>query len=245
MKLFVFICSLILLCSCQTAQEKAQVQLEKTLIHFKSLESRLDKTCLVEVNLSGPTKAKYEQSYPEMASSISVSKNYLWDISGPSCRFKATDDEPSSWEENHLKILKGGFCTLLLGFQIQNPLFGVNWLEREKSFNEGVWHWSEPAKGVSHLSLQMNPLKISVTSEKDTLFEGFYSQGKAFPKLDLIQRKSQSSGLKISAIKYQNFSLDSVKSVFPRELEKMDLFILDERLGEFQLYATAQILRCE
>lgn len=238
---------LISLMGCQSAEKKAEVELESTLSQFQSLESRLEKKCLVEVSLSSPTQAKYEQSYPEQATSISTSKTFIWTLSSPqTCDFKSVSDELTAWEENHLKILKGGFCTLLMGFQVMSPMSGVKWLELDRTYKDGVWTWIRPSQGVEDFKVTLSPLKVQVTSERGVAFEGDYDQSRGpYPRLVQIQRQSPQSGLKISNIQFQSFAKGKVASISPRELDKMDLFILDERINEFQFYGTAKVLRCE
>lgn len=245
MRLFVFVLSLLTLSSCQSATEKAEIELQKKLIRFSSLESRIEKICLVETVLAAPTRAKYQQSFPNQADSISSSKNFLWKISPNRCEFTPVSEELSAWEENHLKILKGAFCTLLMGFQIQSPMANVDWLKIKKEYKDGSWTWVDPAAGIARLELILEPLKLKVTSEQKSEFVGEYSQEGSFPKLLSIQRLSARSGLRISSIEFQNFAEGRVQSVFPREIQNMNILILDDRFKDFQYYGQAQILRCE
>lgn len=238
--------SLVLLTSCQSASKKAEIELEKTLIRFSSLESRLEKSCLIESTLSAPTRAKYQQSHPDQAEAISLPKRFLWRVSHGRCEFTPLAKTLSPWEENHLMILKGAFCTLLMGFQIQSPLAGVDWIELEKEYREGVWSWSDPTPGIASLKLTPSPLKLVVTSEQGSRFTAEYDETSSFPKLLRIERiSSQQTGLELSPIQFQNFSEGRVQSIFPREMERVEISIKDSRLNDFQYYGQAQILRCE
>lgn len=239
--------SAFLLVSCQTASEKAEVDLQKTLIHFSSLNSRVEKTCLIEVHLSAPTQAKYQQSYPDQFQEVSESQNLIWKISSRRCELQFTSDTDSGWKANHLQILNGAFCSLLMGFQVQSPFSGVEWLQLKKSFHEKnkTFLWTSPAPGIKEVQLGLDPVQLKVQSEKGTQFFGEYTLASSFPHLSFIQRESGSSGLRVNATQFQELSKGQIQTVFPRELEKIDLFIRDENFKEFQYYGQAKILRCE
>ncbi len=244
MRAFLFAASFILL-SCQSAEKRAERELEGKLISFAKLESRIEKRCLVETTLSAPTIAKYQQSYPDQAQAISTSKNFIWEIAGVRCEFRSVSDEENEWEKNHLKILKGAFCTLLMGFQIQSPMSGVEWLKLEKTYQEGAFVWSKPSPGLEQLKMTLSPLSLWVLSEQGSEFEARYTEADSFPKIIEVKRQSSPSGLMVSGIKDQVFTEGRVEKVFPREIESLEISILDERFNEFQFYAQARILRCE
>lgn len=237
--------SFVFLISCQSASKKAEIELEKTLIRFSALESRIEKTCLVETTLSGPMRARYQESYPDQSESISLSKNYLWEVSHRRCEFQSNSKDLPAWEENHLKILKGAFCTLLMGFQIQSPWEGVDWIQADRTYREGAWTWKKPSPGIEELRWTFRPLKLRVTSEQGSEFTAEYLETSSFPRLLRMERRSSQSGLRLFPIEFQDFSNGDVSSVFPRELEKVDLSIQDASLTEFQYYGQARILRCE
>tara|TARA_Y100001935_G_scaffold253192_1_gene258750 strand:- start:2931 stop:3680 length:750 start_codon:yes stop_codon:yes gene_type:complete len=232
---------------CQSAEKKAEVELEKTLIRFSALESKIEKTCLVETKLSEPTQAKYESSFPEESETVRGSKNFIWKIRGNSCEVEPTGEIHQKWMGNHKKIIQSAFCTLLMGFQISSPFTGPNWLEapREYSKSEGNWTWKDPISGISQVRLHLEPTVMSVSSEKGTQFVAQYGSQPGIPQLQSIYRESSGSGLMISALQFQNLKEGAVTSLFPREVEAFQILIKDSHFKEFQFYGQAQVLRCE
>ena len=235
----------VFLTSCQTASEKAQVNLDKTLIRFQALENRIEKSCLVATSLAAPTKARYQESYAKEGKEVRSEENFLWEISGSRCEVKPVTPSSAAWEENHHKIIKAAFCTLLMGFQMESPLKGVPWMDLKKEWNEGVWSWMRPSPGIASARLRLEPVELEVTSTQNTVFTARYVTEGAFPKLKSLKRESAGSGLELEALHFQDFSQGKVVSVFPRELEEFDLFIRDGAIQEFQLYGHVKIQRCE
>jgi len=232
---------------CQSGQKKAERNLAENLIYFSALESRIDKTCLIETKISEPTLARYQLSFPEESKLVVKEKNFIWKVKNLRCEIEPTGEGEGQWLTNHEKITEAVLCQLLMGFQLQSPLEGPKWLElpREYSKGQNMWTWRDPLKGVSQVLMKLDPLQLEVKSSKGITYQADYLIDQRTPRLTRLSRQFGASGLQIDQIKLQNLNQGQVQTVFPREISRFELSLRDESEEEFRYYGELKVLRCE
>lgn len=234
-----------LLSSCATPAEKRLKRVEAVALLFRPLEANIQKTCKVQVELSGSTEEKYKKSFPEESDDISTAMTFSWSVYTQRCQLKGESEASSAWEKNHQVVVKAAFCTLLQGFAVESPFSGLSLLPADVA-SSGEWIQILSVQSRKPiLELHEEKLSLKATSNSGQSYFADYELKQHFPRPLSVRLEAKDFQLSLSDFAFQTFNRGEVHSTFPRELEAFSIFTKDGQDLESKPYARVTVKECE
>lgn len=165
----------LLLASCQTAQEKSVYIVKDRVEKLRPLSKWSRSWCQVETHLTQPAIARYRQMFPSEVDKILLSGwTYTWRASEASCELKPSVESPAV--KNHMSFMQDAFCMLLQVHFVNSPFDSLSVPASNFVMEEGKAHII--ASGDPHLGIFLDPTNFVVETRTKSrgVLSAMYSQ---------------------------------------------------------------------